>query len=280
VSDHGLLEVTKHFHVDDFLQNTLKLDVAQKHRREKHPLAERQAYYNQYPCVTYGNGDRFWAVSLRKPAAEAGKFEPWNVRPTEADMRNYPNRANARIDVIARFIAESAVDVVAWADGNGGVNVATRGGQVTFRQPDGNGAAIEYKVVHGTDPLDWGRYGIKDGQKLLPREWMERTHETSYPGLPADICAYFRCKRCGDIALFAMPGYDFNNVHRAGHGGLRPGEMFVPLIIAGPGIAQQKIKYARTIDVVPTILELLGKSPMQVDGKALPLKKNKPQNAD
>ena len=87
---------------------------------------------------------------------------------------------------------------------------------------------------------------------------------------PAQILAYFRAPRAGDLAVFAAPGWDFTTVNRAGHGGLRPAEMHVPLIVAGPGVGKGTLPVARTTDVMPTILALLGRPvPPGLDGRPL-----------
>ena len=108
------------------------------------------------------------------------------------------------------------------------------------------------------------------GKPLTPEQWLAATCATDYPDLPAQIVAYFRSHRAGDIALFAAPGWDFNTVNRAGHGGLRPGDMHVPLLLAGPGIAPGRLAATRTVDVMPTILHLLGRPvPPGLDGRPL-----------
>ena len=73
-----------------------------------------------------------------------------------------------------------------------------------------------------------------------------------------------------DIALFAAPGWDFGKVNHSGHGGLRPSDMLVPMLLAGPGVPQKRIDVAQIVDLVPTLLYLLGRLvPHDLDGVVL-----------
>ena len=53
--------------------------------------------------------------------------------------------------------------------------------------------------------------------------------------------------------------------------GLRPGEMFTVLLIAGPGVPhERRSSPVRSVDLGPTILELLGRPvPADIDGRSL-----------
>ena len=104
---------------------------------------------------------------------------------------------------------------------------------------------------------------------MSSREWLTVTCETQFPDLPAQITAYFRARRGGDVVVFAAPGWDFRNRNRAGHGGIRPADMHVPLLIAGPGVPCGWLKAVRTADAMPSLLQLLGKNPPAgLDGKS------------
>ena len=148
-----------------------------------------------------------------------------------------------------------------------------KAGEVEFRQDAGRGGTISCRPVSGSDPLGWAKAlpaAVRNGKALPPREWLHLTAATQYPDLPAQIVAYFRSHRAGDLAVFAAPGWDFRTVHRAGHGGLRPGEMHVPLLLSGPGISPGRLGAVRTADVMPTILHLLGRPiPPHLDGQSL-----------
>ena len=287
VSDHSLLEVTRHFVIDDFLRDELHLDLGSRQLWENTSFQDRMAYYRKHYAVTYGSGDRYWAICLRRPkefdpntflpiCLPACKIVPdchaWPVRPRPEDLRAYPV-GGRKVDLPGALIVHEAVDAVAYAVDSHGVRVLRKQGEVEFRQPAGHGGPIRYRLVSGDDPLGWKGAvppEVLAGRPLGPREWLDATCRTPFPDLPAQILAYFRAPRAGDLAVFAAPGWDFTNKWRAGHGGLRPGDMHVPLLLAGPGIQPARLPTARTVDVVPTILHLLGRPvPPGLDGRSL-----------
>ncbi len=153
------------------------------------------------------------------------------------------------------------------------VRVKVRRGEVEFRQEGGQGKPISYHLISGEDPFGWKDSVPADalgGKAMDERKWLETTCKTQYPDLPAQIMAYFRASRAGDIAVFAEPGWDFRESNKAGHGGLRPGDMHVPLLMAGPGVPKGRIDAVRTVDVMPTLLKLLGRPlPEGLDGRPI-----------
>jgi arylsulfatase A-like enzyme len=177
------------------------------------------------------------------------------------------------VDLPKMLLRHEAVDAIAYPAGCDLVRLRRAGGEVEFHQPDGPSGAITYRLVSGEDPLGWKAAVPADvlaGEPRSPRQWLELTANTDYPDLPAQIVAYFRSPLAGDIAVFAAPAWDFNNLHRAGHGGLRPGDVHVPLLLAGPGIPAGRLNAVRTVDVMPTILHLLGRPvPPGLDGQPL-----------
>ena len=280
VSDHGMGQVTRHFPIRAHLRRAAGLDIAPGRLWEKTPFEKRLGHYREYNTVLYGSGDRYWAVCLRKPLRdESGSptgFAPWPVRPSPADLHNYPGAAPPQGPTtdIPKMLAEiEAVDAAAWSVGPNRVRVRRAGGEVEFRQDGGAGSPISCRVVAGSDPLGWSGKVPADalnGAPMTPREWLAATIETDYPDLPAQIVAYFRCRRAGDIAVFAAPGWDFGNSNRAGHGGLRPADVLTPMLLAGPGVPHGTVPAARTVDLAPTLLKLLGKPvPPGLDGQPL-----------
>lgn len=289
LSDHSLMDVDTHLPLDNLL-TSWGLDVADKRLWEKTPFEKRQDYYRRFNCVLYGSGDRYWAIQLRKPRRdETGRvtgYHAWTRRPSVEDLKNYPicpdmrerfgrdANAPATGDLLEAMIWQKGVDAIAYATGENRVRVRRHRGEIEFHQPDGPGGRIAVTHVDGSDPLGWKTAvpaDVLDGKRsLTPDEWLDATAGTQFPDLPPQIVAYFRARRAGDIAVFAAPGWDFGTKNRAGHGGLRPLDLHVPLIVAGPGVPRGTLKTARTVDVVPTVLELLGRPiPDGLDGRSL-----------
>ncbi|HUS47341.1 MAG TPA: alkaline phosphatase family protein [Phycisphaerae bacterium] len=288
-SDHGQTAIRKHFSVERLLRERGGLKVAPAHLWEQTPFETRLDYYGRYSCVLYGSGDRYTAICLRKPAGEKDgegpQFEPWFCRPSAADLKAYPSGASriealfssanvkAAVDLPNMLLENEAVDAVTYAVAPNRVRVARRGGEVEFRQDGGRGMPISYHVVAGQDPMGWEGKVPQDalsGKTLGERDWLRMTVGTRHPDLPAQILAYFRAHRAADIAVFAADGWNFNNWRRGGHGGLSPGDMHVPVLLAGPGVPKGRVEAVRTVDLLPTLLGLLGRPiPADLDGKPL-----------
>ena len=131
-----------------------------------------------------------------------------------------------------------------------------------------------YRVIQGEDPLGYADTlppNMLLGQGHDAGAWLTATIDTACPDLVPQLAAYFDAPRSGDLAVFAAPGWDFGEVHKAGHGGLRPGEMLTPLLLAGPGVPHgRRDEPVRAVDIMPTLLDLLGRPvPEDIDGRSL-----------
>jgi arylsulfatase A-like enzyme len=282
-SDHGLGSVTKRFNLPRFLRNELGIDVARARLWEITPFEQRLATYQRHTAVVYGAGDRHRAIHLRKPIEGKGVLAhaSWLQRPSAEDLRAYPTRSGPEaflsvrgtlLDLPAALVAQDAIDAVAYAVAPDRVRLVLADGEVEFHQPAGRGGPISYRALRG-DPLGWDgavAAELLDGQPHPIRQWLAGTIDTDFPGLPAGLIAYFRARRAGDLAVFAAEGWDFGTHLRAGHGGLRADEMLTPLLLAGPGVPVGRLDVAQAVDVMPTILTLLGADiPDDLDGRPL-----------
>lgn len=282
-SDHGHFDVKQHFHMADYLEQDIGLDLDKGHWWENRPFETRLADYDHVSCVQYGSGDRYFALCLRHPIRENSKFvrwDSWLARPHMEDLENFPARrryqpmsAQRNVNLLDTLTKLEPVDAIAYSAGEDRVRVRRKSGEVEFLQQGGRDGKIVYRVVSGEDPLGWkGKVpqASLEGQPMTGREWLNATAACEYPDLPAQILAYFRSRRAGDIIMFAVPGWDFNHANKSGHGGIRRGDMCVPLLIAGPNVPHQAGNVARTVDVMPTILTILGYPvPPGLDGQSL-----------
>lgn len=288
VSDHSHSDVKQHFDLVAFLEKTLKTPIPRKRFCDSVPSKDREAYYNKFNVIVTGSGERYRAISLRPvvPAAgqqESFRYAPWSEKPTFTEAPVFANLKDPlsppeQIDLLESLLAQPSVDAVAWARGNEAVRVATKKGIVEFvySAPSETPFGIRCRLFRGSDPLGYRKPLVKQGYSsplppLSSREWLEVTHGTNYPDLPAQILAYFQSSRAGDVIVFAAPGWDFGGTHKGGHGGIRAAEdMHVPLLITGPGVPHKRINVARTVDLAPTLLQLLGKPiPNDYDGQPL-----------
>jgi hypothetical protein len=275
VSDHGLVDVRRHLDLAAYLRKELGIRLAGKRLWETTAFEKRLAYYQEYPAVAYGSGDRYLSLCLRKPVRRDGTvtgYESWLVRPSAGDLRHYPNSRGQEVDLAARLADLPAVRAVAYSAGADTVRLAVRDGEVEFAQPQGRDGPIRYRVIAGDDPLGWhGAIGATaaGGTELSPRAWFDLTASSDWPDVPAQLVAYFRSRRAGDLMVFAGDDWDLGTRLRAGHGGVDPTDMNTPMLLAGPGVPHGTLDYARTADLVPTLLALLGRPPLVTDGQSL-----------
>ncbi len=276
VSDHGHWDVTRHCDLVRLLREQAGLSTARDSVSDDVPFEARLATFDRYAGVLFCNGDRYAGLYLRKPHREgpaSGRWHPWLIRPSMDELRNYP-AGTKTVDLPSLVASQEAVGAVCFAPGPDCARVQTKAGEVEFHQVGGPGAPIRFRVIRGTDPLGWrGRVpdDVLGGKPLGPREWLSVTSATEYPDLPAQIVAYFRAERAADLAIFATVGWDFGTTHRSGHGGLRGVDMRVPLLLAGPGVRHERRDTdVRTVDLMPTLLMLLGRPvPPGLDGESL-----------
>ncbi len=278
-SDHGMINVTQSFSIEQFLVEECRLALAKKRLWESIPYEDRQALYDYDKVVVAKSGNRFAAVSLRKPIRQDGRVvgaEPWPVRPSVDDMRAYPTENGGDIDLLSAFVAREEISSVAFPAGENRARVQTAGGVAQFDQPAGPGGDITYSVISGDDPLGWADdvpAELLTGRPASPAAWREATIGLDFADTPMQLPAYFRSGRAADIMVFCADEWDFMPGNLAGHGGMLAAEMHVPLLITGPSIQPgQDLSGVSTSDLTPTILSLLGRDvPDDLDGVALPI---------
>jgi len=279
VSDHSQGEVTGYCPMDKLLQR-LGLELTDRRLWEQTTFEQRMDYYRGYSTVLYDSGGRYAAICLRRPIRKDGKvvgLEAWPIRPRPEDLTAYPalrppkQPERVEVDLIAELLKEEAVDALAWPVGPEKVRLRRRGGEVEFA---GSAGMIRCRVVSGSDPLGWKGHVPDDvlagTRPATGRQWLAWTHPTQFPDLPEQLLAYFRAQRAGDLVAFAAEGWDLANANRAGHGGLFPSDMAVPVLLAGPRVPKGRLGAVRVIDVSATILELMGRPvPPDLDGQSL-----------
>jgi hypothetical protein len=140
---------------------------------------------------------------------------------------------------------------------------ATGCGQVSRRiLPDGT-KEYAYQEIEN-DPLKYLKYGptakLMDGKFHDSRTWLEASCGSEYPDFVAQIVEMYDSPRAGQIVAFAAPGWSFRRIDHSGHGSVIRADMIVPFIIAGPGICRKTLPTARQVDIMPTILDMMGET--------------------
>lgn len=273
VTDHGLVSTPRAntFPVHEFLGRRLGIDVRWQYMSGEPELEKRVAHYGSARVVVVTGGDRCSRLHLR-----AG--DSWFLRPTPEEIDGFA-RAFARRDRLPADLArqveqktfpqllaeQPGVDLVAVREGEGVVRILDRqgAGRIT-RQNLPEGKSYRYEVLAGNDPLGQDRCpataGLMDGQSHPSRRWLEAGVESDRPDVVPQLPEMFDSPRSGDVVLFAADGWEFVRECLGGHGGLLGHEILVPFYFAGPGLpAGGVVPCARTVDLTPTILGLLGK---------------------
>ena len=262
-SDHGMVPVKNHLWLEKFLGNELGLNVARKRLWENTELRKRIKYYRKFSAVVTGSGDRYVGLYLRRPTEKGAgaSFDNWLSRPGPEDLYDYPSKRGT-VDLVGQLVAQEAVDAVVFPVGANSVRIVRKEGEIEVRRPSRDARVYSYHLISGKDPLGYAEKVAAEmlsGRGYPERTWLEATAHTEFPDLLPQMLTYFDARRAADLVIFAAPGWDLGHQWKAGHGGLRPGEMHFPLILAGPGVPRGRVETARAVDILPTILELLDK---------------------
>ena len=277
VSDHGHCDTPKHGKIGDLLDSLGIKTAAAEPLGEEKSFEDRLRYFGSVTAVPYGAGDRYWSLYLRKPVWSDGKatLANWLERPSAEDLCGYPVR-DGKANLPAVLAEQPYVDAVAYPISPGRIRVVRRNGEVEFRRVANGNAAPErfsYHLIRGSDPLGWsGKVPANAlaGEPMTSRQWLDATAQTEYPDLGTGLLSYFDGTLAADLVAFPMPQWDFDGWRKAGHGGIRDFETLSPMLIAGPGIPHGRIPVARTVDLMPTLLEAMGKPlPAGMDGESL-----------
>jgi hypothetical protein len=239
---------------------------------------ERRRYLATYDTVTASGGGRKCSIYFRFA-------EDWSQRPVNIESattfslsarRSGGNGRGASVLTMVRWLAEQpAVLIAAVPVGPDEVALHGADGVATVtRKGRGNGATYRYAVRQGADPLGYqsndDAQRLMDGGYHLAGMWFAATVGTDAPDIPGQICEMFDTIRAGEIMLFAARDWGFSWKENAGHGSITAADMFVPMVWAGPGIAVSgKVERARTCDVMPTILDVLGVSDRLTDHRPI-----------
>ena len=169
-----------------------------------------------------------------------------------------------------------AVDLVVVRLGPNTLRVQTAEGMGIIERIIRDGRKLyRYRVFRGKDPLGYDKPPVPwKGSEFHPAEaWFEQTLGTPRPDAVVQLAEMNDSPRNGDIVLFARDGWDFGTKNRGGHGGVTRKELLVPWLVAGPGLpAGGHVSAARTVDLTPTLLDLLGRAeliPCEADGRSI-----------
>ena len=289
VSDHGHQDIKEVYSIDKFVRGAKDAKIMDKSWTElfgvklKGSLPEN--YEDREIVVAAGEGHALLYFPTPILGAD-GKIErlDWSRRPGLQLLHDYPYSAG-RVDVIAEGVAwkEAVAFMVGkdWATGKVhvfshlGESIITRQGTASTR------ASYQYEVVQGEDPLEFDKDPaigpLMDGSFHHADEWLKATYLSEYPDAMVQLFQAFDVEsRAPDLYLSATPyisiGDLVDGTSKSKHGGLTKEESWATVAFNGTGISSMTVEMARNVDVVPTMLYLLGQpyDPEEMDGRVIP----------
>ncbi len=183
----------------------------------------------------------------------------WEVRPRLDEVLEW-------LDKKPRVFELAAVQAALVRAGRDRVRVLSREGSATIERSE-VGGTVRYRIAESEgDPLGYARDAevaefVRAGWHGS-REWLAATARTRCPDFVPQAVELFDSPRTGDVVLMAAEGWLFyRRGEHAGHGSCLARDMRIPLLFAGPELPKgAEIDHGRLVDVMPTILGLLGRA--------------------
>lgn len=273
VSDHGFVNTPNHFDVVSYFRKNLGIETISKMFGKDVPFERRVRHFAKARAVIIVSGKRFCSIHLR-----AGKH--WWERPTLREINNFVQKFGTirdkdkttidKIPLPESLAAQEAVEMLVIRAGDNSIILGNKTGLGKIDRITRDGEKLyRYGVIKGSDPLGYSTVAqaavLMDGRYHDAETWLKASINTAHPDCVVQLIELSDSPRSGDIMLFARDGWDFDSSshpsNRGGHGGILRHEIIVPWIWAGPGIpAGKTIAVARTVDLMPTMLDLLGRA--------------------
>ncbi len=242
------------------------------HAEINNPDPEKRAEeLKRYDAIVITSGRRRVAIHLRGEA-------DWKSAPTRAQIDQILDRPACPYHGSQRGMARLVdLPVVACAAHKtpGGARVVTRNGDILIERIIERSEA-RYRVLQGAALLPAGTPIEFDVTQWHPsRAWLAATADSEWPDFVPQVVDMFDSSRAGDIVVFAADDWALGPGDQGGHGSCVARDMRIPMYVAGPDLpCGTHIRCGRLVDVMPTILDLLGESGRlagqpPIDGKSL-----------
>jgi hypothetical protein len=295
-SDHGIAPVTNHLTIDRVLED-LRFDTFQSLKylvKTEWGMFEsnfwkggRRDFDKRYNCVALwgGNSDALLYFKGQLRDAQGALVQSsWDILPTKDCLENY-HCGGEDINIVERLLQHSPgirFVITHPAPNECVVHTLEGASRITERPLNEIDAAYRYDVLWGEDPLEYAdaptlRPYVNTGRWLTDREWLDLTCTMHYPDALHRLANSFGSPRSADLHLVAADGWDFTpagvsrKVLTGTHGGLDRKQSVVPIMFWGRGIKRAELLTGRTVDILPTVLELLDVEydPAAVSGRPL-----------
>ena len=270
ISDHGNYKAEKFHDIAPYFQN----------------LGLRQ----YYPKKKIGDFD----ANMGSIGFFNFKGETWNHHPKISQMKNFKpsGTSSNNLDLFASLWKIPGIKFMYYRDDNNNPD----NGIIYLERKDNTGkiikGSIEYqghgknqktKYIFDEEEL-FGYQNNEESSALLDNrahtidEWLAATNKIDFPMLIDQLPRYFKNPRACDIMISTEGEYCFNYEHGYTKGNslyshdiARKDSMLVPLIIGGSlEIPNMELELCQTVDITPTLLDLLGIKPdLSVIGTSL-----------
>ena len=261
------------FNIDRWLERRCGLRIHES-LISRDGYESRHAFMERFDALLVIAAYRSVMIHLKGP-------DGWNSRPSKEDLQRV---LDGRIQSGAAPVdtkngqantglhEQPGVGLVCIPQSPDGVRVSSRRGAFIVERRSHDGRK-EYRLVveqadskaaTATDDL----LGYRENPDLAAfldegwhdsRAWLAATSATRYPDFVPQVVELFDSSRSGDIVVFAADDWAFSNTEPSGHGSCLAEDMRVPMYFAGPDLQPgAHIENARLVDVMPTVLDLLG----------------------
>ena len=226
----------------------------------------RRARFKGFDAVVVRDGPRRVAIHLRGAAGWHQPALPQRIRSVIGGAEGAEEQVGlCDLPGVCLVCTPAGADAVRVYSREGSLLVERQGADEApqYRLTVPSGKEQEDGGSKPSDPLGYGEWpeladfvaaGWHDS-----RAWLAATAHTRYPDFVPQVVEMFDSGRAGDVVAFAEGAWSFDGAFRGGHGSCLASDMRVPLYFAGPGLsAGAHIDCARLVDVMPTVLDLLG----------------------
>ncbi len=298
ISDHGMARVKKRFNVDRYLEEhgfktrLISWNLGESHipsdwDRVDSLLGTTKKVYDSDSVVGAAGGGCAaieFVANGGVPSSGEKTADLWKKQLTYSDLRHAKTKKGEEVDVIDLLCRAKAVDFMLVrddADGQDGerrIRVVNQKGETLLRRMTlpGKGFVYKYQVLQGKDPLSLAdehqiRPLVDSGRFYEEKTWYQALQNEDYPDAVVQFCQIFDSSRAPTVILCAAEYWSFNSQIVGKHAGALEEEMRATFSLSGPGIAKQELSQARIVDMVPTVLKLMGVKfdPEKLDGRSI-----------
>ncbi|MHB0998094.1 MAG: alkaline phosphatase family protein [Armatimonadota bacterium] len=302
-ADHGMGEVTNHVTIDN-LMHDMRFTTYESFKWTAVPawgsfeanfwVGTRKKLDNVYNCLPLwgGNSDALLYIKGQELVDGVISKESWSIRNTDEQLENYMV-GGTQINVIRRLLDYSpGIGLIFTNPSKDVFHVYSKNGTAEIQERRQNGQIeFRYKILDRADPLGYNlnpaiKQYIDKAAWLNDQQWIRLTYLEHYPDAIRRITYSMQHPNSGTLHIVAADGWDFapyyiaKDVLVGSHGSLNQQQSLVPIMFYGPGVRHVELPYARTVDILPTILAYLGIQPTNIDGRPLPIFINDQKNQE